>query len=161
MGIVNVLNEIAEHDTVIRGVLANGEWRVIYNKRSFVCLVDDKNAKSLILWKQRIRGKRDRYVTTRYQLYNKKLTKHKAKELYDKIMGNNIKFSKNVNLKKYNRKPSEEKRPISEIEVLKHNLKVLKELRKYGTNLTKGEKISLTRKIKKLERQLYVNLVKV
>ena len=156
----NELREIMENDSVMRGIIASGEWRVIYDKKSFICMVDDKNAKSLILWKQRVKGKKDKFVTIRYQLINEKISKHKAKELYDKIMGNNIKFSKNVNLKKYNKKLNGEKKPLSEIEVLKHNLKVLKELRKHGANLTRGEKISLTRKIKKLEKQIYVNLAK-
>ena len=168
MKVGEVLKQLAQEDLNFRTLIANGEWRAIFHKNNYVALVDEANKRTLIIKKNVIADINKNFEFKEfkaiyiYETYNGRLTKAEIERKYQTWKQKRGKLFLNgriVKVKKPKHK-TKEKKPLSEIEVLKTTLRNLKDIRQTCRTLTKGEKISLTKKIKKLEKQIYVNLAK-
>ena len=105
MEIGRVLKEIVAHDEIIRRVITNGEWRIQYAKSSFIVLLDDKNARTLFMWKERLRDRKGITITWRYMLRDKVYTKAEIEDIYRHIRKKDIVYTPNkINVKKYNKR---------------------------------------------------------
>jgi len=105
MEIGRVLKEIVAHDEIIRRVITNGEWRIQYAKSSFIVLLDDKNARTLFMWKERLKDKKSAIITWRYMLRDRVYTKTEIEDIYRHIRKKDIVYTPNkINVKKYNKR---------------------------------------------------------
>ena len=111
MEIGRVLKEILAHDRVMANIVANGEWRVQYAKSSFIVLLDDKNARTLFMWKERLKDKKSTIITWRYMLRDRVYTKAEIEDIYRHIRKKDIVYTPNkINVKKYNKRINDEQR---------------------------------------------------
>ena len=162
MQVGKVIKQLAEEDLNFRILISSGEWRTIFHKNNYVALVDEVNKRTLIIKKNVIADINKNFkfkefkVTYLYETYNERLTKAEIERKYRTWKQRRGKLFLNGRIVKVKRPKhkTKEKKPISEIEVMKTVLRNLKDIRENCKSLTKGEKISLTRKIKKLEKAL-------
>jgi len=107
-----VLRNIIEHDKTIRNVIHLGAWDILYHKPSYVVLVNGQINATLVLWKQRVKHRvKGIQIMWRYTLFSEKWDIEKAKEFYSRIFQKTVVYAPNkVNVKKYNKKISDEDR---------------------------------------------------
>lgn len=145
-----VLKELTERDINLAEILRSGEWTVILSKRDYVIMNDHKNSKSLHIYRTGLYNKHNRKIGTQiawhveYIKYDKQKALDKYKR-YKKKKGKYLVAKRKVDI---------DRKKLSEIELIKRQIEVLKDIRRFGYNLSKGDKISLTKKIKKLEKKL-------
>lgn len=149
-----VIKELSATDVNFAQVVAQGEWTPLLTKKDMAVLIDNRNARTLII--QRTIDKRVKKdftvknyeVSITWYIIGRKITKTEASEIYENYKKRKPKFLTPI------RKTTIDRRPFREIELVRRQIENINYIMKHGVNLTHGDRVRLGKRRAKLRKKL-------